>query len=105
MSIVKGLTTVAVAALAIASMTPSGARAQDGRIAPRIAAAPVGGMVWGPSPPLYPYYHYGYYGVPVGWSVPAWGPEPFWGPEEYGCDPQAVRPGRHGRRTRGCERF
>ena len=100
MSILKGLGSVAVAALAIALMTPSAAQAQDGWMAPRLVV-PDNGIVWGPSPPLYPYYHYGYYGVPVGWSVPAWGPEPSWGLHAYGCE--AARPGRHGRRAHVCD--
>jgi hypothetical protein len=95
MSIVKQLGTVAVAAgLAIALMAPTGAQARDGRM---VVGAAVSGGFWGPSPPYYPYYHFGYYGVPVG------GPGPFWGPYEYGCDRQAVWTGRHWRRVRVCD--
>ncbi len=84
MSIVKRLGTVAVAAvLAIALMAPTGAQARNGRIAAGVVD--------------YPYYHYGYYGVPV------WGPGPFWGPYEYGCYRQAVWTGRHWRRVRVCD--
>jgi hypothetical protein len=96
MSIVKRLGTVAVAAvLAIALMAPTGAQARNGRIA--AGGEAVGGVFWGPSPPYYPYYHFGYYGVPV------WGPGPFWGPYEYGCYRQAVSTDRHGRRVRVCD--
>jgi hypothetical protein len=96
MSIVKRLGTVAVAAvLAIALMAPTGAQARNGRIA--AGGEAVGGIFWGPSPPYYPYYHFGYYGVPV------WGPGPFWGPYEYGCYRQAVSADRHGRRVRVCD--
>jgi hypothetical protein len=96
MSIVKRLGTVAVAAgLAIALMAPTGAQARNGRIA--AGGEAVGGVFWGPSPPYYPYYHFGYYGVPV------WGPGPFWGPYEYGCYRQAVSINRHGRRVRVCD--
>ena len=97
MSIVNRRSTVAIAAvLAIGLMTPIGAQAQDGRIA---AGVTVGAFHWGPSPPFYPYYHYGYYGVPVGW------PGPFWGPYEYGCHREAVRTGHHWRHLRVCDRL
>jgi hypothetical protein len=103
MSIVKRMGTVAVGAvLAIALMAPTGARARNVRIADGVAAdAVVGaadnGAFWGPSPPYYPHYHYGYYGVPV------WGSGPFWGPYESGCYRQAVWTGRHWRRVRVCD--
>lgn len=99
MSIVKRLGAVAVAAgLAIALMAPTGAQARNGRIAAGgVVGEAVGGVFWGPSPPYYPYYHFGYYGVPV------WGPGPFWGPYEYGCYRQAVSTDRHGRRVRVCD--
>jgi hypothetical protein len=75
MSIVKRPGAVAVAAvLAIALMAPTGAQARNGRIAAGGAVGEaVGGVVWGPSPPYYPYYHFGYYGVPV------WGGRPVLG--------------------------
>src|SRR6202171_6264509 len=96
MRIVKRPGTVAVAAvLAIALMAPTGAQARNGRIG--VVDEAVSGVFWGPSPPYYPYYHFGYYGVPV------WGPGPFRGPYEYGCYRQAVWTGRDWRRVCVCD--
>jgi hypothetical protein len=99
MSIVKRSGIVAVAAaLALAWMAPTGAQAGNGRIAADAADGVAASAVfWGPSPPYYPHYHYGYYGVPV------WGPGPFWGPHEYDCHPQSVWTGGHWRRVRVCD--
>jgi hypothetical protein len=95
MSIVKRLGTVAVAAvLAVVLMAPTGAQAWNGRIADGEA---VGAFSWGPSPPYYPYYHFGSYGVPVGWHVP------FAGPGVYGCHREEVWTGHHWRRVRVCD--
>jgi hypothetical protein len=102
MSILKRLGPGALAAvLAVALTAPTGAQAQDGRIA---AGVTVGAFHWGPSPPFYPYYHFGKYGVPVGWPSP-WGPGPFWGPYEYGCHREAVRTGHHWRHVHVCDQF
>ena len=101
MSLVKRLDSAAVAALlAIAMIVPSGAQAQDERIA---ASVTVGAFHYGPSPPFYPYYHFGYYGVPVGWFGPFWEPAPLAGPYEYGCHLESVRTGHHWRRVRVCD--
>src|SRR5262249_4772482 len=101
MSIVNRLGSVAVAAvLAIGLTAPTGAQAQDGRIA---AGVTVGAFRWGPSPPFYPYYHFGEYGVPVGWSGPFWGPGPVPEAYEYGCHIESVRTGHHWRRVRVCD--
>jgi hypothetical protein len=101
MSIVNRMGTVAVAAvLAIGFTAPTGARAQDGRIA---AGVTVGAFHWGPSPPFYPYYHFGYYGVPVGWSGPIWSPAPVPAPYAYGCHLESVRTGHHWRHVRVCD--
>jgi hypothetical protein len=101
MSIVNRLGPVTVAALLAVGLTaPTGAQAQDGRIAAGVA---VGAFRWGPSPPFYPYYHFGDYGVPVGWSGPFWGPGPAFGPYEYGCHLESVRTGHHWRRVRVCD--
>ncbi len=99
MSLVKRLGVVAVAAgLGIAMLAPTGAEARHGRIAEgAVVADEVGGFSWGPSPPYYPYYHFGSYGVPVGW------PGPFWAPYEYGCHRQEVWTGRHWHRVRVCD--
>ncbi len=99
MSIVNRLSTVAVAAvLAMALMTPTGAQARNGRIAEGgVVGEPIGVVSWGPSPPYYPYYHFGYYGVPVGWTGPSWGVS------ESGCDRREVWTGRHWRRALFCD--
>jgi len=99
MSIVKQLGQVAVAAvLAIGLMGPGSAEARSARIAEDVVAGgPDSGMIWGPSPPLYPYYHFGQYGVPVGWHVP------FAGPGVYGCHHEEVWTGRRWRRVRVCD--
>jgi hypothetical protein len=99
MGIVKRLGAVGVAAgLAIALMAPTGALARNGRIAAdAVEGETIGGISWGPSPPYYPYYHFGTYGVPVGW------PGPFSEPYGYGCYRQAVWTGRHWRRVRVCD--
>ena len=99
MSIVKRLGTVAVAAgLAMALMAPSGAQARNGRVAEEaVVGEQVGGFSWGPSPPYYPYYHFGSYGVPVGWHVP------FAGPGVYGCHREDVWTGRRWRHVRVCD--
>jgi len=99
MSILKRLGTVAVAAvLAMVLMAPSGAQARNGRIAEdAVVDEAVGGISWGPSPPYYPYYHFGSYGVPVGWHVP------FAGPGVYGCHREDVWTGRRWRRVRVCD--
>jgi len=100
MSLVKRLGAVAVAAgLAIALMAPSGAQAGHGRMAEGVVVGEaVGGFSWGPSPPYYPYYHFGQYGVPVGWHGP------FWAPHDYGgCHREEVWTGRHWRRVRVCD--
>jgi hypothetical protein len=106
MTIVERLGGVAVAAvLAIALVAPT-AQARNGRTAAGVGGefadgavigAAVSGGFWGPSPPYYPHYHYGYYGVPV------WGSGPVWGPYEYGCYRQTVRTGRHWRRVPVCD--
>jgi hypothetical protein len=104
MSILKRLAVVAV--LATAMMAPGGAQAGNGRIAAgvdsgfaadAVVGAPINVGFWGPSPPYYPYYHFGHYGVPV------WGPGPFWGPYEYDCHDQVVWTGRHRRHVRVCD--
>jgi hypothetical protein len=99
MSIVKQLGQVAVAAvLAIGLMGPGSAEARSARIAEDVVAVePAGGIIFGPSPPLYPYYHFGQYGVPVGWHVP------FAGPGVYGCHHEEVWTGRRWRRVRVCD--
>jgi hypothetical protein len=107
MGIVKRLGTVAVAAvLAFMLMVPSGAQARNGRVAAGVDGGPadaavvgvaVGGVHWGPSPPYYPYYHFGYYGVPVGW------PGPFWEPYDGGCYRHAVSTGHHRRYVEVCD--
>ena len=99
MSLVKRLGMVAVAAvLAIALMAPTGAQARNGRIAAgAVVEEAVGGFSWGPSPPYYPYYHFGNYGVPVGWHGL------FWVPHDYGCHREEVWTGRHWRRVRVCD--
>jgi hypothetical protein len=107
MSIVKRLGTAASAAvLATALMAPTGAQARKDRIADgvvggvvddAVVGAPDGGSFWGPSPPYYPHYHYGHYGVPV------WGSGPFWEPYDYGCYRQTVWTGRHWRRVHVCD--
>jgi len=91
-------TVAAVAALAIAVMASSGAQARNGRIvADAVVEEAVGGFSWGPSPPYYPYYHFGSYGVPVGWHGP------IVAPYDYGCHRETVWTGRHWRRVRVCD--
>jgi hypothetical protein len=94
MNVVKRLGTVAVAAgLAMALMAPSCAQARNGRT-PGFA---VDAVQWGPAPPFYPYYHFGYYGVPV-WDV-----GPLWEPYDDGCYRQAAWTSRHRRHARVCD--
>jgi hypothetical protein len=99
MSLVKGLGMVAAAAvLATALMAPTGAQARKDRIAEgAVVGEEVGGFSWGPSPPYYPYYHFGSYGVPIGW------PGPVWAPYESSCHRETVWAGRHWRRVRVCD--
>ena len=102
MRILRRLGPVAVAAvLAIALMAPTASLAQDAPIAAGVA---VGAFHWGPSPPFYPYYHFGEYGVPVGWPSP-WGAGPLWGPYADGCHRETVRTGHHWRHVRVCDQF
>jgi hypothetical protein len=98
MSLGKPLGIAVAAVLAIALMAPSGAQARNGRIvAGAVVEEAVGGFSWGPSPPYYPYYHFGTYGVPVGWhgSVLA--------PYESSCHRETVWTGRHWRRVQVCD--
>jgi len=99
MSLVKRVGTGAAAAVvAIALLAPTGAKARHDRIAEgAVVGEEVGGFSWGPSPPYYPYYHFGAYGVPVGWHVP------FAGPGVYGCHREDVWTGRRWRRVRVCD--
>jgi hypothetical protein len=99
MSLVKRLGTVAVAVvLAMVLMAPSGAQARNGRIVEgAVVGEEVGGFSWGPSPPYYPYYHFGSYGVPIGWHGP------LLAPYEYDCHRETVWTGRHWRRVRVCD--
>ena len=99
MSLVKRLGTVAVAVvLAMVLMAPTGAQARNGRIVEgAVVGEEVGGFSWGPSPPYYPYYHFGSYGVPIGWHGP------LLAPYEYGCHRETVWTGRHWRRVRVCD--
>ena len=94
MAIVKRLGTVAAtAALAIVLVAPTGAWAGTGVVD---GYATGGAISWGPSPPYYPHYHFGHYGIPV------WGAGPFWEPEN-GCYRQTVWTGRHWRHARVCD--
>jgi len=98
MKSVKPLGAAVAAVLALALMVPGGAEARNGWIAEgAIVGEPAGGFSWGPSPPYYPYYHFGQYGIPVGWSA-AFRERP-----AYGCHREEVWTGRHWRHVRVCD--
>jgi len=99
MRIVKQLGPVAVAAiLAIGLMGPGGAEARNGRFAEEVVVGESsGGIIFGPSPPLYPYYHFGQYGIPVGWHGLVRELR------EPGCHREEIWTGRHWRRVRVCD--
>ena len=99
MTLVKRTGTVAAAVvLAIVVMAQTGVEARNGRIAEDVVVGESsGGTIWGPSPPLYPYYHFGQYGVPVGWHGA------LRELREPGCHREEVWTGRHWRRVRVCD--